>query len=92
MKIITDNGREYIARPVSEGERCPHGALANEPCEQCSAPACSDADRMRHDLEFIAGMLMEVVVVQQKRDDFYICEAWEVAKKYRPNAESEALT
>jgi hypothetical protein len=42
---------------------------------------------MKHDLEFIANMLMEVVIVQQKRDDFFICEAWEVAKKYRLNAQ-----
>jgi hypothetical protein len=52
-----------------------------------SVPACSDADSMKHDLEFIANMLMEVVIVQQKRDDFFICEAWEVAKKYRLNAQ-----
>ena len=44
MKIITDNGGEYIARPVSEGERCPHGALANEPCEQCSIPPSKEAE------------------------------------------------
>jgi hypothetical protein len=44
MKLLTDNGGEYIARPVSEGERCPHGALANEPCEQCSIPPSKDAE------------------------------------------------
>jgi len=34
------------------------------------------------DLEFIARMLHQVVVVQGYKANFHICEAWEIAKKY----------
>jgi hypothetical protein len=40
---------EYIARPVTEGERCAHGALATEPCEQCAVPPGKEA-KMLDDL------------------------------------------
>ncbi|MCX6994143.1 MAG: hypothetical protein NT011_13515 [Kiritimatiellaeota bacterium] len=39
------------------------------------------------DLEFLARMLHEVVVVQGYKANFHICEAWEVAKKYLPSSE-----
>ena len=40
---------------------------------------------LRSDLEFIAKMLHVRVVEQCQNDSFYVCEAWEVAKKYYPN-------
>ena len=50
----------------------------------------SDVARLRGDLEFIAGMLHEVVVAQGRHDLFHLCEAWEVVKQYhRPNDEAD---
>jgi hypothetical protein len=42
----------------------------------------NETEQLKHDLEFIARMLREVIVNKDKRDDFHICEAWAVAKKY----------
>ena len=39
-------------------------------------------DKLHHDLEFIARMLHEAVIVNGNKSDFYVCEAWAVAKKY----------
>ena len=39
-------------------------------------------DSFHKDLEFIAKMLHEWIVVSNHRESFHLCEAWEIAKRY----------
>jgi len=89
MSDLTTLRRE-LAECERVGDALSPGHYKNKYREQAKvlrAARLEEWKRMKHDLGFIAQMLNEVVIVQNYKSNFHVCEAWEVAKKYCLNTE-----
>ena len=71
-----------IGEMIDAADEARIGLLGRDPEIQFVRLA-SEFNQLRRDLKFIAQTLAEEVETRQRRESFFVCEAWEVAKKYR---------